>query len=124
MAKLYDRIDKKIGKDLRVLADFIEIYCRERHHDVPREPLAATDASLRAALESRNPVVCAECRKLLLHGIAKRIQCPYDPKPMCKKCPTPCHVAGYREQIRRVMRFSGLYLAKHGRLDMAFHYFF
>lgn len=124
MAKLYDRIDGKIGKDLRVLADFVEIYCRENHREVPRGPLAASDASLRAALESRDPALCAECRKLLLHGIAKRIQCPYDPKPACKKCLTPCHVAGYREKIRRVMRFSGLYVIKRGRLDMVFHYFF
>ncbi len=124
MTKLSDRIDKKIGKDLRVLADFVEVFCRENHRDESREPFAAGDASLRAALESRDPALCAECRKLLRHAIAKRIQCPYDPKPMCKKCPTHCYAPGYREQMRQVMRFSGLYLVKHGRLDMVFHYLF
>ncbi|MEE8352984.1 MAG: nitrous oxide-stimulated promoter family protein [Dehalococcoidales bacterium] len=124
MATLYDRIDKKIEKDLRVLFDFVEIFCRENHRDEPREPFAADDANLRAALGDRDPVVCADCRKLLQHGISKRIQCPYDPKPMCKKCPTHCYAPGYRERMRQVMRFSGLYLVKRGRLDMVFHYLF
>ncbi len=124
MAKLYQRIDGKIGKDVRVLADFVEIFCRENHRDESREPLAASDPNLRFALGDRDPAVCADCRKLLQHSISKRIQCPYDPKPMCKKCPTHCYAPGYREKMRRVMRFSGLYLVKRGRLDMLFHYLF
>ena len=44
--------------------------------------------------------------------------------PMCKKCETHCYAPGYRERIREVMRFSGLYMVKHGRLDLMFHYFF
>ena len=124
MTKLYSRIDRKIGKDVRVLADFVEIYCRENHGNEIREAFAASDANLLAALGNRGPVVCTDCRKLLQHGISKRIQCPLDPKPMCKKCPSHCYAPGYREKVRQVMRFSGLYLVKHGRLDMVFHYFF
>ena len=124
MTTLYDRIDGKIEKDLRVLFDFVEIYCRENHREEPREPFSASDPNLRGALGDRDPVVCANCLRLLQHAIAKRIQCPYDPKPMCKKCPSHCYAPGYREEMRRAMRFSGLYLVKHGRLDMAFHYLF
>ncbi len=124
MAKLYSRIDSKVEKDLRVLFDFVEIFCRENHREEPREPFAASDLNLHATSGDRDPVVCAECHKLLLHGISKRILCPYDPKPMCKKCPTHCYAPGYREKMQQVMRFSGLYLVKRGRLDMVFHYLF
>ncbi len=125
MAKLYDKIDAKIGKDVRLLADFVGIFCRENHRDEPRQPFAAgDDASLRDALGDRDPVICADCRRLLQHSISRRIQCPYDPKPICKKCPTHCYAPDYREKMRRVMRFSGLYLVKRGRLDLLFHYFF
>ena len=43
---------------------------------------------------------------------------PLCPKPMCKKCVTHCYAPGYREKVRQVMRFSGMYLVKHGRLDL------
>ena len=124
MAKLYQRIDGKIGKDVRVLADFVEIFCRENHRHQSRETFTASDANLRLALDDCAPVVCADCRKLLQHSISKRIQCPYDPKPMCKKCPAHCYAPGYRVKMRRVMRFSGLYLVKRGQLNMLFHYLF
>ena len=69
-------------------------------------------------------MLCPDCQKLLTHGIAKLLQCTYDPKPMCKKCTTHCYAPGYRERIREVMKFSGLYLVTHGRFDMLMHYFF
>ena len=67
-------------------------------------------------------LLCEDCRKLLNHGIAKLLLCPYDPKPMCKKCETHCYAPGYREKVREVMKFSGMYLIKHGRVDLMVHY--
>jgi len=51
-----------------------------------------------------------------------RLRCPHSPKPMCKKCFTPCYRDDYRSRIREIMKFSGIYLVKHGRLDMLYHY--
>jgi hypothetical protein len=59
---------------------------------------------------------------LLEHGIAKLSLCPYYPRPSCRKCETHCYAPGYREKVRQVMRFSGTYLIKHGRLDLLLHY--
>ena len=69
-------------------------------------------------------VLCQDCSRLLKYGTAKLLHCPYDPKPMCKKCKTHCYAPEYREKVRKVMRFSGSYLIKHGRLDLIFHYLF
>lgn len=122
MPKLSGRLDLKKARDARILADFVSIYCRENHRHEQRILVPVDDGKLRQALGNRPLLLCEDCRKLLYHGIAKLLRCPYDPKPMCKKCETHCYAPGYREKVREVMRFSGLYLVKHGRLDMLLHY--
>lgn len=124
MSRLFEKIDKKKGKDLRVLSDFVSIFCRENHRHNEKSVFPITDERLRHSLDHREVALCKDCQKLLIHSIAKRLQCPYDPKPMCKKCKTHCYAPGYREKMREVMRFSGLYLVKHGRIDMLLHYLF
>ncbi len=124
MPKIFDRLDGKKNKDIRVLRDFISIFCREKHQSEDRDVFLIKDVRLHHSLGHKELVLCQDCSKLLNHGIAKLLLCPYDPKPMCKKCETHCYAPGYREKIRKVMRFSGLYLVKHGRLDLMVHYLF
>jgi len=118
MPKIFDRLDAKKERDIRVLADFISIFCRENHRAEPKDTFPIKDARLHHSLEDKDLVLCQDCCKLLNHGIAKLLLCPYDPKPTCKKCETHCYAPGYREKIREVMRFSGPYLVKRGRLDL------
>jgi hypothetical protein len=66
--------------------------------------------------------LCPDCTRLLTYGLAMRVKCPHDPKPMCKKCDTQCYHGEYKAKIREVMKFSGMYLMNHGRLDMLYHY--
>jgi len=124
MPKIFERLDGKKAKDLKVLADFISIFCRENHRAEVKDTFPIKDIRLRHCLGDKDLVLCRDCGKLLSHGIAKLLICPYDPKPMCKKCETHCYAPGYREKIRKIMRFSGLYLIKHGRLDLMVHYLF
>lgn len=122
MPELFNRLTDKKSKDIKVLGNFVAIFCRENHRIETKEALVIKDEGVQQALGPEVLVLCRDCQKLLSHGIAKLLLCPYDPKPMCKKCPTHCYAPGYREQIRQVMRFSGLYLVRHGRLDLMFHY--
>ena len=124
MPKLSDRLDNKKSKDIKVLANFVSIFCRENHREKDKSIFRIKDPRVRRSLRNKDLILCMDCQKLLNHGIAKLLLCPYDPKPICKKCPTHCYAPDYREKMRRVMRFSGLYLVKRGRLDMLFHYFF
>ncbi len=124
MPKIFDRLDGKKSKDIRVLSNFISIFCRENHQAEAKGVFPIKDTRLLHSLDDKDLVLCQDCRKLLEHGIAKLLLCPYDPKPMCKKCVTHCYAPGYRERVREVMRFSGLYLIKHGRLDLMIHYLF
>ena len=33
-----------------------------------------------------------------------------------------CYKGEYKEKIREIMKFSGIYMIKHGRVDMLYHY--
>ena len=122
MPKIFDRLDNKKVKDIRVLSEFVSIFCREKHRLENKDTFLVKDDRLRRTLDSKDLRLCEDCRKLLNHGIAKLLLCPYNPKPMCKKCETHCYAPGYREKVQEVMKFSGMYLIKHGRVDLMLHY--
>ncbi|MBI5399426.1 nitrous oxide-stimulated promoter family protein [Candidatus Saganbacteria bacterium] len=88
--------------EAKTLTRFIEIYCREKHHVL---------------------ALCPACADLLSYAGKRLKACPYDPKPKCKNCLTHCYLPAYRDKIRAVMKFSGMYMIKRGRLDWLFHYF-
>ncbi len=112
----------KILKDIEVLAKFTEAFCLENHRG-EKAPLNLKGI-LGEHLNNYKLKVCENCKRVLLHGVAKRLLCPYDPKPPCKKCPTPCYRKGYREKMREIMKFSGMYFIKKGKLSYVFKYFF
>jgi hypothetical protein len=105
------------------LALFILVYCRHKHPEADKKPAALHTHDVKA-IAGRDVVLCAECAKLLAHAFVKRSYCPYDPKPMCKHCPSHCYHPTYRARIREVMKFSGRHLVLHGRLDYLFHLLF
>ena len=96
---------KSLEKDLKVLSTFIDCYCRGRH-------------------ESRKGELCPDCAELLRYAQARRRNCPLDPKPACKHCPTHCYAKKQLATIREVMAYSGQRLLLRGRLDLLWHYFF
>ncbi len=109
-------------KDLKVLIDFVRVYCHASHDPAAREPFAVPPE-----LEGRyrkGVSLCPACAALLSHGIAKRRKCPLDPKPSCKHCRIHCYSTEYRTKIREVMAFSGRRMIMRGRLDYLWHYFF
>lgn len=115
-------LDIKAIKDIRVAAEFIHTYCRQNHREAERLPFGSSETSEFAGLRKKY-VLCGECAELLDYGIKRRIHCPYDPKPMCKKCPTHCYRKDYRAKMKEVMKFSGIHLIKRGRLDLLYHYY-
>lgn len=92
----------KVDREMRTLDRFVRVYCR--HHDGAGQEL------------------CDSCRDLLEYARARLEKCPFDPKPKCKNCRVHCYRSDYRDRIRQVMRFSGLYFIKRGRLDWLLHF--
>ncbi len=118
-----DNGNEKIKKDIEVIGEFIAIFCEGNHPGAEREPV-----TLRGKLADYGSgldlSLCSGCSRLFLHGASKRIICPCDPKPSCKKCETHCYGEGYRERIREVMRYSGMRLIKKGRVGLIKKYLF
>jgi hypothetical protein len=113
-------ISKKEKDDIRILIKFVGIFCRENHNG-ERTPFSFRLFNIKD-VEKKEISLCPECAQLLTYGLTMRLKCAYDPKPMCKKCETQCYHGEYKAKIREVMKFSGMHMVKHGRLDMLYHY--
>jgi hypothetical protein len=114
---------EKEKNDIRTLMKFVGIYCRENHDgECERTPFSFRLFDIEE-IEKKEVSLCPDCSRLLAYGLTMRLKCPHDPKPMCKKCKTRCYHGDYKAKIREVMKFSGMYMIKHGRVDMLYHYF-
>jgi hypothetical protein len=111
---------KKEKDDIRTLMKFTGIYCRENHEE-EKAPFSLKLFDIKE-IEKKEVSLCQDCSRLLTYGLTMRLKCPHDPKPMCKKCETQCYQGDYKSKIREVMKFSGMYVVKRGRLDMLYHY--
>ncbi len=116
-----DALSRGEKDDIRTLIKFVGVYCRE-NHDGAKDPFSFRLLNVKE-IERKEIPLCQECARLLTYGLTMRLKCPHDPKPMCKKCETQCYHSEYKSKIREVMKFSGIYMVKHGRLDMLYHYF-
>jgi len=108
-------------QDLKILADFIELFCHARH-----DRSMVGERTIPGILQQgeRSPkTICVECADLLAHGMKKRALCPLDPKPTCKSCHVHCYTPEYRQKIREIMAYSGRRMILRGRLDYLWHYF-
>jgi hypothetical protein len=112
---------KKEKDDIRTLMKFVGIYCRENHPE-ERAPFSFKLFDIKE-IEKKEIPLCQDCARLLTYGLTMRLKCPHDPKPMCKKCETQCYHGEYKSKIREVMKFSGMYVVKRGRVDLLYHYF-
>jgi len=112
---------EKEKEDIGVLMKFVGIYCRENHNG-EKAPFSFRLFDIKG-IEKKEISLCEDCARLLTYGLTMRMKCPHDPKPMCKKCETQCYKGEYKEKIREIMKFSGIYMIRHGRVDMLYHYF-
>ena len=104
VSSLRDMRQEVLDRQLTVLRRFVAVYCKNHHNSERETP-------------------CEECRDLLEYARVRLERCPYDPKPKCKDCTTHCYKPEYRQRIKAVMRFSGMYYVKRGRLDWMVRYF-
>jgi hypothetical protein len=115
-------LTRKEIKDLKVLLQFTAVFCRVKH-DGDKSLMTIDEPELQNLPLHKYPV-CDACREFLLYAFERRLRCPLEEKPACKHCPVHCYKPEHRQKVREVMRFSGQYLIKRGRLDLLWHYFF
>ncbi|TFG99715.1 nitrous oxide-stimulated promoter family protein [Candidatus Thorarchaeota archaeon] len=96
-------IGPKIQKEKETVEKFIRLYCEKKHR-------------------SSSKTLCSECQNLLEYSLLRLEQCQYqEDKPTCRKCPVHCYRPTMREEIRRVMRFSGPRFVLHAPMDWIRH---
>lgn len=85
------KTDKKRRKEQRVVEEMIRLYCRKNHPGY-----------------NESSTMCRECRKLSDYAKQRSEHCPFmEHKTFCANCKVHCYKPEMREQIRKVMRFSG-----------------
>jgi len=109
-----------ISKDIAILKSFFEIYCHKNHSN---QTIIYPSGIIKNYF-SQSLSLCDNCRKQFLYAAVKRIICPYNPKPDCKKCPSICYSDEHRRFMKEMMRYSGKYMIMHGRIDLIFKYLF
>ena len=112
--------DGKIRKEAAMLARMVKLYCDDHHFSLSRDNFCLRGILTPLSIET--PELCAECSRLLNHGLARLVRCPFDPKPSCKHCTKHCYTGEYRDFVKVVMRYSGMKLIKAGRLDLLFKF--
>lgn len=115
-------LSRKELKDLKVLLQFTSVYCKANHR--ANKSVIVTDEVELQKLPLLKYKICPECQNFLLYAFERRLRCPLEDKPSCKHCHVHCYKPGHRDKVREIMRFSGQYLIKRGRLDLLWHYFF
>jgi hypothetical protein len=95
-----------ITEDVQKLLKFISMYC-DRHHSERDRALFNFQKGKTPVQIDSGPPLCGECTALLRHAIVKRVLCPLDPKPKCRKCPEHCYRPNFHAQMDTVMRYSG-----------------
>jgi len=110
--------DPHVAHDIVVLGRFTQIYCEGKHDGAAREPLVSPGVDA-GVYGDRVPVVCEECRELLVYAEQRRVRCTKDPKPACKDCDTHCYRPAMRQKVRDVMRYAGPRAVFHGMIGDA-----
>ena len=83
----------KREKEKQVIQEMISLYCRKQHH---------------------GQSLCKECQTLCRYAHQRIDCCPFmESKTFCSNCSVHCYQKERREQIRRVMRFSGPRMLLH-----------
>ncbi len=95
-----------IRHDVRVLGDFVAIWC-DGHHGEQVRLRATTPAAAMGVYGRKVPTLCTECESHLAYGEKRRAYCPKDPKPFCAHCDTHCYLSSEAEWQREMMRYSG-----------------
>ncbi len=77
----------RIKEEQQVVEQMIRLYCRKKEG---------------------NSQLCPSCMELLQYAKARLEHCKFgENKSTCRKCPVHCYRPEMKEQIRKVMRWSG-----------------
>ena len=98
-------MDPRLIREKRIVSKMIKIYCQDNHH-------------------SNGSELCKECEDLKAYAYKKLLRCPFaKDKPVCEKCKIHCYNTQKKEQIKKVMRYSGPKMAYKHPIDTIIYFY-
>ena len=93
----------------KTVEKMVVLYCRHHHGTASEKNAESPAENLSDNVESDScRQLCPSCRDLLDYATIRIEKCRYGlDKPPCSACDTHCYQPAFREQIRRIMRYSG-----------------
>jgi len=86
----------------KTLEAMIDIYCKENHFNKVKKD--------RTTHYNRCPI----CNELATYALGKIETCQFkENKPVCSKCSVKCYNSEHKEDIKKVMRYSGPRMILH-----------
>lgn len=87
-------VERKRRREKKLVSQMIALYCRKQHHT--------------------KDGLCARCAALNEYANSRSDKCPFmETKTFCSNCRVHCYKPEMREEIRKVMRFSGPRMVLH-----------
>jgi hypothetical protein len=93
----------RLERENKTIKAMIDIYCKKNHH---------------STLGS-----CGSCGKIYDYASYRIDRCPHkNSKPACTKCEIQCFSNKMKEEIKKIMRFSGPRMLIYHPILSLFHY--
>ncbi len=92
----------RLRRELITVKNMIRIYCNGNHN---------------------SKSLCINCKNLEVYATQRLTKCPFSiNKPVCEDCTIHCYNKFYRDEIKKVMRYSGPRLILHHPIYLIRHY--
>lgn len=99
--------NEKFEHEIKTLKKFFELYCHSKHNN---QTSNIRNIQYNNKTYNLSNKLCDECNELILYSYNKLSLCPHNPKPMCRKCPSPCYNKTQWKAVAKLMRYSGMKL--------------
>ncbi len=98
--------EEKFTSEIATLKKFFTIHCHGKKHENIKTQTSSInfqDKTYEYEFE-----LCDECFKLISYSFDRLQKCPYDAKPRCRTCSTPCYEPYQWKKVAKVMRYAGI----------------
>ena len=79
---------EKFESEIKTLDKFFSLYCKDKHTGQYEKEYIIPYQNKTFTIKAN---LCDNCHALLQYAIIRLQECPNDPKPRCRNCPSPCY---------------------------------
>jgi hypothetical protein len=98
---------EKFISEANTLKKFFELHCADKHSDQTHHCKQLNYNGEKVFMELE---LCSDCIELIHYSYDRLCECPHDPKPRCRTCPSPCYSKDEWKKVAKLMKYSGIQL--------------